>query len=92
MNKTELHKRLSDLTEEKYRKFASSLLPEGTNMLGVRLPLLRNIAKEIVKKGWRDYVSSPPTECFEEIMLLGMVIGYVKTDVEEKLEIGRAHV
>ena len=36
--------------EPKYRDFSAKLLPEGANLLGVRLPVLRKYAKQIGKK------------------------------------------
>ena len=44
-------KRLLELKDEKYRKFHSALVPGIDNVLGVRVPELRKIAKEFVKTG-----------------------------------------
>jgi len=82
---TPIREQLESLADERYRTFAASLLPGCENILGVRLPLLRKLAKEIAKGDWRSYADTTPTAFFEEIMLLGMVIGYAKADVEEKL-------
>ena len=79
----EIKARLKKLSEEKYREFASGLLPGVSNMLGVRLPVLRSVAREIAKDDWRF---------FEEIMLQGFIIGLAKTDVEEKLQLIRDFV
>ncbi|MED0705314.1 DNA alkylation repair protein [Aneurinibacillus aneurinilyticus] len=68
-----------------YQKFSAALIPTINNVLGVRLPELRKIAKKIVKGDWRTYLETAKDEYFEEIMLQGMVIGYVKTDIEELL-------
>lgn len=81
-----IRERLEQQADETYRTFAASLLPGcDTLLLGVRLPLLRKIAKDIAKGDWRAYIAETPTVYFEEIMLTGMVIGYAKADVEEKL-------
>lgn len=80
-----IRERLENLADEKYRTFAASLLPGCEYILGVRLPLLRKLAKDIAKGDWRYYADTTPTVWFEEIMLLGMVTGYAKADVEEKL-------
>lgn len=77
---------LKELAEEEYMKFSSSLLPGAKNVLGVRLPKLRKIAKEIVKGDWRTYLETYDNYYFEEIMLQGMVIGYAKSDIEEILK------
>lgn len=77
--------RILDLAEEDFRKFQSRILPNVDNILGVRLPALRKIAKEISRGDWRGYMASAPGDYFEEILLQGLVLGYVKTDIEEIL-------
>jgi 3-methyladenine DNA glycosylase AlkD len=61
------------------------LIPNINNVLGVRLPGLRKLAKKLAKGDWRTYLVQAENEFFEETMLQGMVIGYVKTDIEEIL-------
>lgn len=85
MNRS-IRERLFKLTDEKYRKFQSSLIPGEDRMLGVRLPLLRELAKEIAKGDWRKYLNSAQDEYYEEIMLQGLVLGYVKAPPEEILQ------
>lgn len=87
-----IREQLEALAEEKYRIFSSSLLPGCDNILGVRLPLLRKLAKTIAKGDFRGYLASSPADYFEEIMLKGMVIGYAKADAVEKLDLVAAHV
>ncbi len=82
-----IREQLEQLADESYKTFAAALLPGCDTILGVRLPLLRKIARDIAKKDWRAYVNTAPTGCFEEVMLLGMVIGYAKADTEEKLSL-----
>lgn len=81
-----IKEQLFELADEKYKKFSSSLLPNINNILGVRLPKLRKLAKKIAKENWRNFIETPEDEYFEEIMLQGMVLGYVKTDIEERLK------
>lgn len=76
---------LFELVDEEYQKFTSKLIPNTNNILGVRLPELRKLAKKIAKGDWRIYLEHAESEYFEEIMLQGMVISYVKTDIEEFL-------
>lgn len=80
-----IREQLIELAEEDYRKFTASLLPGVENILGVRLPLLRNIAKKIAKEDWRTFLATKDDIYMEEITLRGMVIGYVKADIEEIL-------
>lgn len=80
-----IRKQIFELIDTDYQKFSAALIPTINNVLGVRLPELRKIAKKIVKGDWRTYLETAKDEYFEEIMLQGMVIGYVKTDIEEIL-------
>jgi 3-methyladenine DNA glycosylase AlkD len=73
------------MADEEYRKFSSSLIPNVDNILGVRLPELRKLAKNIAKGDWRTYLAQADNRYFEETMLQGLVIGYAKTDIEERL-------
>lgn len=74
--------------ENDYKEFFSSLIPNINNVLGVRLPVLRKIAKEIHKSGeWEDFIKQTDCQYMEEIMLQGMVIGLIKKSPEEILEL-----
>lgn len=85
-NNEEIRTQLFQLAEEEYQKFSSSLLPNIDNILGVRLPELRKLAKKIAKGNWFKYIAVADSEYFEEIMLQGMVLGYVKSDIEDILQ------
>lgn len=80
-----IRKQLMEMADEEYRKFTSSLIPNVDNILGVRLPELRKLAKNIAKGDWRTYLAQADNRYFEETMLQGLVIGYAKTDIEERL-------
>lgn len=80
-----VRKRIFELTDEKYRQFHSKLVPNVDNVLGVRLPNLRELAKELAKGDWRSYLLTAQNDYYEEIMLQGLVIGYAKTTLEEVL-------
>ena len=69
-----IRNRLISLSDEKYRIFSSSLIPNIDNLLGVRLPILRKLAKEIAHGDWEEFLNA---ECqyMEETMLQGLVIG-----------------
>jgi 3-methyladenine DNA glycosylase AlkD len=80
-----IKEQLLDLVDDEYQKFSAALIPNINNLIGVRLPELRKLARFIAKDDWRTYLEHAEDEYFEEIMLQGMVISYVKTDVEEIL-------
>lgn len=80
-----LKDKLFELSDEKYKKFHSGLCPNIDNIIGVRLPKLREIAKEIAKGDWRDFLATSSNDYYEEVMINGLVIAYAKCDVDEKL-------
>lgn len=91
----DIRSRLFELAEEEYQKFSSSLIPNipTESVLGVRIPALRSLAKDIVKSDWRYYLENSFDDYFEERMLQGMVIGCAKMkDFEEQLHYIRAYV
>lgn len=73
---------LMNMAEEKYRAFSSALIPGCTNMLGVRIPVLRSYAKKIARDDFDTYLRNASDESFEELLLQGLVIGYIKSDFE----------
>lgn len=81
----EYKQRLLELAEPKYQKFSASLLPDTDNILGVRLPAVRKLAKELAGSNWREYFSLNKDDYFEETMLQGLTIGYLKEDIETVL-------
>lgn len=80
--KSEVHQLLITLADENYRRFSTSLLPGVENLIGVRLPALRSIAKDLARADWHSYLQGAQDDTFEEIMLQGMVIGMVHTDFQ----------
>lgn len=77
---------LISMAEESYQKFSSRLLPGVDAILGVRIPLLRNLAKQLAAGDWKAYLETAGDDSFEEIMLQGMTIGYIKTEPKERLK------
>ncbi|CAM5203706.1 3-methyladenine DNA glycosylase AlkD OS=Ureibacillus acetophenoni OX=614649 GN=SAMN05877842_10282 PE=4 SV=1 [Ureibacillus acetophenoni] len=81
-----IREQLLEEVDEKYKNFQYTLIPNTTNILGVRLPILRKMAKEIAKGNWQDFLRNSHEDYFEELMLKGIVIGYVKLGIDEKLQ------
>lgn len=82
--KEETREFLKANSEKKYKEFSKSLIPGEINMLGVRLPVLRKKAKELAKGHWKEELKTEDVY-FEEIMLRGMMLGYVKESLEVML-------
>lgn len=83
-----IREELVSMADEKYRVFQSKLLPGTNHLIGVRLPELRKLAKRIAKEYGATYLDvalarQPEKELFEEIMLQGMIIGYMKEDISD---------
>lgn len=87
-----IKERLFELAEGNYKTFSSSLIPGVTNMLGCRIPGLRKLAKEICQTDFRKYLENPAEDYFEEVMLQGLVIGYAKMDIEERLKHAKSFI
>lgn len=88
----EVRKKIFELADDKYKEFHSGLCPNTNNIVGVRVPILRNYAKELAKGDFRNYLKNAKNDYYEEIMLQGMVIGLAKMDVEERLKYIEAFV
>ena len=79
-----IRKELEKIAEENYRIFAAKLIPNIDNLLGVRLPKLRKIAKKIVQLDYEYYLAMDNPLYFEEVMLQGMIIGEIKLPWTER--------
>ena len=64
---------LRDAAEPDLAEFSSKLTPGKQGIIGVRVPVIRNIARQVVKDGWEQILDGEP-ESFEEEMLRGVVI------------------
>lgn len=73
---------LNENIDISFRMFTSGLIPCSKPILGVRVPILRKIAKEIAKGDWKEYLKNATEDSYEEVAIKGFVIGYVKEDLE----------
>lgn len=79
--KQEIKQKIFELSDEKYKEFHGGLCPETENIIGVRVPILRNYAKELFKeKDWKETLKQIDNKYYEEIMLQGMLIGQAKNE------------
>ena len=68
-----------------YGKFTASLSPGAGNIIGVRIPVLRKMAKEIASVNWKEYLDGARDDTFEEVMLQGIVLGYARGKINDIL-------
>ncbi len=80
--RTVLLPRLQALADEKLANFSSGLNPNCKPMLGVRLPELRKLAKEIARTDYKDFMENCPDTYFEYETLKAYVLGYAKDDIK----------
>lgn len=85
-SREKMRKYLESLGEPFYLQFASSLIPElpVERFLGIRLPLLRKVARRIAADRWEEWLPRAGKDSFEEVMLQGMVIGYGLDNMERR--------
>jgi len=93
-----LRRRLVELAEPDYRAFASKLLPGVDRLLGVRVPALRSLAKEIARNYGAEFLNAVFTaphrdslthcifESYEERLIVGLVVAEAPLDFNARLE------
>lgn len=92
MNRLEIREALLNASETDYKEFNAKLLPGVANILGVRLPKLRELAKQAAKKEPELYLAEmeravseeADTLYYEEYLIFGLVIGYAKLTDERR--------
>ncbi len=70
---------LEALAEGEYGKFSQGLIPGKENIIGIRLPILRERARGYAKEEWESLLEEDDLY-FEETMLRGMILGYAIKD------------
>jgi 3-methyladenine DNA glycosylase AlkD len=88
MNKADLHRKLYDLQDLKYRDMQIKIIPtvEPESVIGVRTPELKSIAKDILKDGnYKGFLEELPHRYFEENQLHAFIISGIK-DLNECME------
>lgn len=79
-----IKEKLFELSDEKYKKFHSGICPGIKNIIGVRVPVLREYAKKLAKENdIQVLLKQIDDEYYEEIMLQGIIIGLSKQNVNE---------
>jgi len=83
----DVRQQLFMLQDKAYGEFHKKLCPGTENIIGVRIPALRQLAKTIVNSGdWRNFLLEP-TKYNEEVLLKGIVIGLVKIPFANRLDL-----
>ena len=77
---------LFSLKDDEYQKFNQKIV-KTDNIIGIRLPILKNIAKIIAKNDYLSFIKNNKHQYSEEIMLQGLVITYLKIDFNESIKL-----
>ncbi|MGN0771549.1 MAG: DNA alkylation repair protein [Christensenellales bacterium] len=88
---TNIKEQLQNKAEQEYRLFSLKLTPTNYEILGVRMPYQKLIAREITKcKNFEQYLAHAAPTSFEELNVYGFAIAYAKVyDCDKKLLMGR---
>jgi 3-methyladenine DNA glycosylase AlkD len=77
---------LKAIAQVKHAEFSSKIIPGAENILGVKIPTLRIMAKEITKGDWAGFLRQAKDNTFEEILIQGIIIGTVHISIEERIK------
>lgn len=75
-------KYLESLSEEKYKNFQGKLTFTKYEMLGIRIPMLRRIAKMINKTDVKEFLKLNQNKYYEEVMIAGFVVASIQDETE----------
>lgn len=74
---------LISIQDLKYKEFHSSLvLNSKYEMIGIRVPIMRDIAKKIAKGNIEEFLEYAQDRYYEEVMIQGLVISHIKDEKE----------
>lgn len=73
---------LYNLQDLKFKEFQEKLIP-NSNIIGVRTPELKRIAKVIARSNYEEFFKCNKHEFYEETLVHGLVLGYLKLDFND---------
>lgn len=68
-----------------YKAFHEKLIPGVTMAYGVRLPKLRALAKQVIRRDPAGFLAAWNPTAYEEVLLQGLVIAGMEVPMEERL-------
>ena len=90
-NKTNYKKFISYLkkiSDEKYKNFHNKIIGnKNTKIIGIKVPILKKIAKDISKGNYISFIKENTHIYYEEIMIHGLILGYLKTDEKSLIKL-----
>lgn len=71
---------LKNISEEEYKNFHSKLCFTKYEILGIRVPLMRKISKQISKTNYQEFLSLCTFTYYEEVFINCLVISLIKEE------------
>lgn len=87
MTNAQIAETLQANIDARYGEFHGRLVSSGDPILGVRIPVLRKLAGDILKSDAASFLNTYPVRWHEERMLRSFVIAGLKGDLSEKLKL-----
>lgn len=88
-----IKEKLEKSVDLKYQEFNKKLCPDtNKKLLGIRIPTLRKLAKEIIANNPEEFLENVGDEYLEEVLLQGFVIAGLKVAIEYKLELFKQYI
>lgn len=79
----DFQKYLFSLQDLKYREFHGKLIQDNISLIGIRTPILKEMAKAISKNKPTQFLKFIKHDTYEETIIHGLVIGYMKIPFNE---------
>lgn len=94
----EMRQELKNLAKgnKEYAEFNKRIVNTKQNLIGVRMPDLRKLAKKVARGATLENISkmldSLDKMAYEEILLVGLIISYVKNQDKQKIDLMRRYL
>ncbi len=75
---------LRSIGDNNYKMFQQRLISTKYEIIGIRVPKMKEIAKEIIRGDWRGFLKYCKGDLYEEVFIEAMVRGLAKSSIEEK--------
>jgi 3-methyladenine DNA glycosylase AlkD len=84
----EIRERFLRNAESGYKDFSNNVVvPKDHGIIGIRMPLIKQYAKDVCKGDWQRYLNDAAEEYHEDLLLKGFIIAYARTDQEERFRL-----
>ena len=79
---------LNKYVDNNYKLFQEKIVSSNYPILGIKIPLLRKIVKDLLKNyDYQDILNNLSNNSFEEIIMEGLVIASIKIDYNERINL-----